>query len=1028
MPAEHCHDQPGRHAADPCITVRPVDEQTCGGEGAVRVRVAFDEARLQARDTPFGLALALEGCTTFGDPGAPALPRTSIHLAVPDGMWPTGVEVENHRTVVHGDGPVFVAPVQPLRPGQAVAPERDHAPYEACDPRQSADRPPEDRDDDTGIEPFPSPTIVLPDPDLYAQAAADPRIARPTALDQIGTTPVIRIELRPVRLNDCGQLELTTEFDVVVGYALRPRDPVAPDVLQRALAAQGVHDIDVERLIPLPERKIVSRAQARRDAELARALVANPQLIIDKWGNLPFLDLPAEYLVITDNQRWNPDTITPIGPVSGNMVAEFGRLAAWKRTRGVTAKVVTVTDIVQGRYGNFRTGSRDLPEVIRRFLQSVRERWGVAWVLLGGDVAVIPPRLTAGAVEGHMNVGTDNPPPDNASFWTGSFLKMHVVSPGTWWPGSWAPILVNPASGQLIPFDATGASASGGLGWYYTTSDTYGTRTTMVTNFVRVNGTAGVVNAQLQWLYEWNRIPTDFYYSSLQGHVWAYHDVDFWLGSFQIPYVYQPAHDWDALDNGLYGQYVGGADVDGVHWQTDVSVGRAPVQSEAEAETFVDKVIGYESFGDSRFVPIDGDWPRRVLLASSNWGDGPSMSPTPNDPPQDDRFHARTDVTVIKLATVPANYDQQLIADISDSDRRELPWNGEGPAGSRGWHYARSASDHALNAIHITVPFSGSLTIPIPSRWIVVHGPALERAPRTYILDNPAQDGSMEDQETLRVQLAADLPGLNQVTRLYSDETDLTPAQAAAGPVAHLTSSRIEDAMDAAPHIVSLSGHGSGWGCCAAGTATASLLTNRQPFIAYADSCLTNQIDMEDAFSETLITNPNGGAVAYVGNTRFSWIGLGDDHQRAFFHRLASTRHLGLLNDARTSAVDIAYWHAYARWAIFALNLLGDPEMPVWRSGRRRILPQIDWALPVIHEPLRVKIPKPPEPVDDIVVHLAQGDLELVARPDRDGIVTFDLGAAVPGELTLTVSAPDAVPFVKVLTCEAPRHAAGEWA
>ncbi len=102
--------------------------------------------------------------------------------------------------------------------------------------------------------------------------------------------------------------------------------------------------------------------------------------------------------------------------------------------------------------------------------------------------------------------------------------------------------------------------------------------------------------------------------------------------------------------------------------------------------------------------------------------------------------------------------------------------------------------------------------------------------------------------------------------------------------------------------------------------------------------------------------------------------------------------------------------------------------MPVWRSGRRRILPQIDWALPVIHEPLRVKIPKPPEPVDDIVVHLAQGDLELVARPDRDGIVTFDLGAAVPGELTLTVSAPDAVPFVKVLTCEAPRHAAGEWA
>ena len=107
----------------------------------------------------------------------------------------------------------------------------------------------------------------------------------------------------------------------------------------------------------------------------------------------PRLELPADYLIITDNQTWNAATITPTGSVAGDMVAAFQQLAAWKRSRGVTAKVVTVTNIVRGRYGDFVTGSRDLQEVIRRFLKWAHANWGVAWVLLGGDLGVVPARL-----------------------------------------------------------------------------------------------------------------------------------------------------------------------------------------------------------------------------------------------------------------------------------------------------------------------------------------------------------------------------------------------------------------------------------------------------------------------------------------------------------------------------------------------------------------------------------------------------------------------------------------------------------
>jgi Peptidase family C25 len=985
-------------------------------DGVVRVRVAFDEDRLHIRETPFGLAPELDGCTTFGLPGEPALPRTSIHVAVPEGAWPVGVDVEQERTVRLTDEPAFVMPVQPLQPGVSDRPPKHHRERET------------DEEDDFVVEPFPAPPLVPPDPRLYEQAAKDPRVARPTGLDQVGRTPIIRIELRPVQLTEGGLLELTTELEIRVAYDRRPKERVPPEKLKKLLEEVGVRDCDVDRLMPLPEPKVASRAQARRDAELARSLVVNHDLVDDSWKVYPYLDLPAEYLVITDNQTWDAATIAPTGSVTGDMLAEFFRLADWKRSRGLTTKVVTVSDIVAGRYGDFRTGARDLPEVIRSFLKDVYERWGVAWVLLGGDVGVVPPRLAAGAIEGHMDVGTDDPPPDNKSFWTGSFLKMHVVRPGTWWPGNWPPILVNAGTGQLIPFDATGATASAGLGWYYTTDNTYGTRATMATQFVRVNGPASVVNARLQWLYEWNRIPTDLYYASLQSWVLAYQEIDFWLGTVQIPYVYFPAHDWDALDNGLYGQYVGGADVDGVHWHTDVSVGRAPVQSAAEAETFVDKVIAYESYGGSgMFFRLDASWPRKVLLASSNWGGPVTITPTASDPPEDNRFRARTDVTVINLAETPTSFDYQLIAEISDSDRRELPWEPSNAPGSRGWHYARSDSDHTLNTIDIPL-FWTTITLPWPSQWIVVHGPAEERNPLSYALDHTDQDGSMRDQEQLREQLAAELPGWSDVSRLYKDETDLTPAQLAAAPIAHLTADRIEDAMNDAPHIVSLSGHGSGGGCCGAGIAMAQGLTNgAYGFIGYADSCLTNQIDMEDAFSEALLKNADGGAVAYVGNTRFSWIGLGDDFQRAFFHRLTSTRHLGLLNDTRTHAVDMAYWHAYARWANFALNLLGDPEMPVWRSGRRRFRPEIYWEKPDWRYPIKVKVrvPKPGEPVEDVFVHVRQGDFERIARPDSEGLVSFDLTGVRAGEVTLTVSAPDMVPFIQVLTVQGPVWVSG---
>ncbi len=69
------------------------------------------------------------------------------------------------------------------------------------------------------------------------------------------------------------------------------------------------------------------------------------------------------------------------------MAPVFEELAAWKTRKGVPAVVRTVEWIEQ----NYRAGA-DKAESIRNFIQEAYAKWGVEWVLLGGDTDVIPAR------------------------------------------------------------------------------------------------------------------------------------------------------------------------------------------------------------------------------------------------------------------------------------------------------------------------------------------------------------------------------------------------------------------------------------------------------------------------------------------------------------------------------------------------------------------------------------------------------------------------------------------------------------
>ncbi len=110
----------------------------------------------------------------------------------------------------------------------------------------------------------------------------------------------------------------------------------------------------------------------------------------------------------------------------------------------------------------------------------------------------------------------------------------------------------------------------------------------------------------------------------------------------------------------------------------------------------------------------------------------------------------------------------------------------------------------------------------------------------------------------------------------------------------------------------------------------------------YSVGCWSAAIDY-DTFGEHWVTNPDGGGVAYVGNSRYGWGCPGhpgecvsDLYSQQFMNSLFSEGlvHAGLVHaDAKHHYVGQARIDNYMRYAMYELNLLGDPETPIWTDA-----------------------------------------------------------------------------------------------
>ncbi len=195
--------------------------------------------------------------------------------------------------------------------------------------------------------------------------------------------------------------------------------------------------------------------------------------------------------------------------------------------------------------------------------------------------------------------------------------------------------------------------------------------------------------------------------------------------------------------------------------------------------------------------------------------------------------------------------------------------------------------------------------------------------------------------------------------------------------------------------------------------------------ILYSIGCWVGAFDY-DAISEHFIRNPEGGGVAFIGNSRYGWgspgnpgYGYSFKFDKAFYKYLLQyeVTHIGeALALAKAEFIPYSRDENVYRWHQYQLNLLGDPEMEVWIYEPEELTVLAPDMIPSSPTPVLVSVLDGYGPVWNANVAVTS-DGELLARdvtgPEGKVILNLEPGAAE--SLNLTVTFKNHLPFEKTV-------------
>lgn len=188
-------------------------------------------------------------------------------------------------------------------------------------------------------------------------------------------------------------------------------------------------------------------------------------------------------------------------------------------------------------------------------------------------------------------------------------------------------------------------------------------------------------------------------------------------------------------------------------------------------------------------------------------------------------------------------------------------------------------------------------------------------------------------------------------------------------------------------------------------------------FILNSIGCWPAAID-RDCIAEHFINNPDGGCVAFVGNCRYGWgspgnpgFGYSDKFQHEWARSVFANEVFPLgasLAEHKAVFISFAGDENVYRWNEYQLNLLGDPEMPVWTDDPADLYVTVPGSIMGSGDEVTVVVEDDQGLVEDALVCLMNDDdVYLKGMTDLAGTIVFSVSTSSPDSLRLTVSAPN---------------------
>jgi len=211
-------------------------------------------------------------------------------------------------------------------------------------------------------------------------------------------------------------------------------------------------------------------------------------------------------------------------------------------------------------------------------------------------------------------------------------------------------------------------------------------------------------------------------------------------------------------------------------------------------------------------------------------------------------------------------------------------------------------------------------------------------------------------------------------------------------------------------------------------TADADTITNAGLGVLYSIGCWTTAFDFA-SIGEAFVTNPDGGTVATIGNSSYGWgspgnpgFGYSDKFDNHFWHAVTSES-IYRAGDALAAAKE--YYAPFShdenvyRWHQYDVNLMGDPEMPVWTAPPQRLDVFGPTSVAIGSGKYLFSAAHSGTPVAGALVCLTKpGEVYSRGLTDDAGQVWLDAAPGTPGGLVLTVTAHNFAPYTVGVSCD----------